>query len=146
MKKLIFTFLLVTLPIANSALANEPRLPIVKTTSFKVVHVNELEQWLKTDTANVHVFDANNDDTRKANGLIPSAVALPSSSHYDVASLPSDKNSKLVFYCANTDCMASHDAAKLALKSGYTNVYVMTDGIQGWKKAGKPTQKFAQKG
>ncbi len=35
--------------------------------------------------------------------------------------------------------MASHHAAREAAKLGYRNAYVMTDGISGWVKAGKPT-------
>jgi len=35
--------------------------------------------------------------------------------------------------------MASHAAAREAAQLGYTRVYVMPDGIQGWLKAGKPT-------
>lgn len=34
--------------------------------------------------------------------------------------------------------MASHEAARRAVASGYTNVSVMSDGIFGWKDAGKP--------
>ncbi len=37
--------------------------------------------------------------------------------------------------------MASHDAAREAVKLGYTNVFVMPDGIFGWVKAGKPVEK-----
>jgi rhodanese-related sulfurtransferase len=33
--------------------------------------------------------------------------------------------------------MASHEAARRAVDSGYTNVSVMSDGIFGWKDAGK---------
>lgn len=33
--------------------------------------------------------------------------------------------------------MASHQAAREAAKLGYTNVFVMPDGIQGWVKAGR---------
>jgi len=36
--------------------------------------------------------------------------------------------------------MASHDAARRAVKAGYTNVSVMVDGIMGWDAAGKPTE------
>lgn len=36
--------------------------------------------------------------------------------------------------------MASHRGAGRALKLGYTNVFVMPDGMEGWKKAGKPIQ------
>ena len=37
--------------------------------------------------------------------------------------------------------MACHAAARAAVKYGYTNVFVMPEGIVGWKKAGKPTEK-----
>ena len=33
--------------------------------------------------------------------------------------------------------MASHEAARRATAAGYNNVEVMSDGIQGWKSAGK---------
>ena len=36
--------------------------------------------------------------------------------------------------------MASHHAAREAAKQGFKNVYVMGDGIDGWIKAGKPTE------
>jgi rhodanese-related sulfurtransferase len=37
--------------------------------------------------------------------------------------------------------MASHTGAGRALEMGYTNVFVMTEGIIGWAKAGKQVQK-----
>jgi len=36
--------------------------------------------------------------------------------------------------------MASHEGAGRALKLGYTNVFLMPQGIRGWVKAGKKTQ------
>lgn len=36
--------------------------------------------------------------------------------------------------------MASHTGAGRAMTMGYTNVFVMSEGTQGWTKAGKPTQ------
>ncbi len=36
--------------------------------------------------------------------------------------------------------MASHSAAREAAKLGYTNVWVMPEGIFGWVKAGKPVE------
>lgn len=38
--------------------------------------------------------------------------------------------------------MASHKGAGRAKTMGYTNVYVMSAGSEGWTKAGKPTQKI----
>jgi rhodanese-related sulfurtransferase len=37
--------------------------------------------------------------------------------------------------------MASHEAASRAVKAGYSNVKVMSDGITGWKAAGQPVAK-----
>ena len=34
--------------------------------------------------------------------------------------------------------MASHEAARRAEAAGYTDLSVMSDGIQGWRQAGKP--------
>jgi len=111
---------------------------------FKKVHVKDLATWMKSEKT-VFVYDANNEDTRTKYGVIPGAKILASYNNYDVSqTLPADKNAKLVFYCANTMCMASHEAAKRATAAGYKDVNVMADGIQGWKKAGKPTEKVPQ--
>jgi rhodanese-related sulfurtransferase len=37
--------------------------------------------------------------------------------------------------------MASHDAARRAAKAGFTRVWVMPAGIDGWVRAGKPVEK-----
>jgi len=37
--------------------------------------------------------------------------------------------------------MACHEAARAAVKLGYTQVFIMPAGIQGWEKAGKPVEK-----
>jgi rhodanese-related sulfurtransferase len=37
--------------------------------------------------------------------------------------------------------MASHDAARRAARMGYSQVFVMPDGIDGWLKAGKKTER-----
>jgi rhodanese-related sulfurtransferase len=37
--------------------------------------------------------------------------------------------------------MACHGAARRAAQLGYKNVFVMPEGITGWKKAGKPVAK-----
>jgi rhodanese-related sulfurtransferase len=36
--------------------------------------------------------------------------------------------------------MASHRGAGRALTMGYTNVFVMNEGLAGWTKAGKQVQ------
>lgn len=106
--------------------------------SFKVMRVADLARALESPTPPV-VYDVNVESVREHAGIIPGARLLSSSSRYDVAKeLPADKTTPLVFYCANTMCTASHQAAERALRAGYTDVSVMVDGIFGWKKAGRP--------
>jgi rhodanese-related sulfurtransferase len=84
--------------------------------------------------------DANGDQTRKKMGVVPGAVLLSDSETFNVSELPADKSKTLVFYCANTQCGASHEAAGRALTAGYSHVEVMPDGIAGWVKSGKKVQ------
>ena len=84
--------------------------------------------------------DANGVTTRKRMGVVPGAVLLTDSESFAITELPADKGKPLVFYCANTECGASHQAAQKALTAGYQHVEVMPDGIAGWVKAGKKTQ------
>ncbi|PLY02272.1 MAG: hypothetical protein C0624_09055 [Desulfuromonas sp.] len=56
------------------------------------------------------------------------------------ASLPADKNRKMVFYCLGTKCTASPLAADMAVELGYKNVYAFIEGLPGWIKAGYSTK------
>ena len=105
---------------------------------FGLIQVADLKKLMADTTHKVAIFDANGESTRKKDGIIPGAVLLSSFNHYDIAKeLPADKNTTLVFYCANPKCTASHTAAERAMEAGYTKVAVLTDGIQGWVKAGE---------
>lgn len=72
-----------------------------KDEGFRLIDANALVA-LQADTAHpVHVYDANHDDFRKQEGVIPGAVLLKDHD-YDVAStLPADRSAPLVFYCSN---------------------------------------------
>jgi rhodanese-related sulfurtransferase len=108
--------------------------------TFKLIHVSDLKAAIANPKSDVQIYDANVPDTRTEYGIIPGAHLLPSADGYSVEQeLPADKNADLVFYCANPSCMASHEAARRAVKAGYTDVSVMVDGIMGWKDAGLPT-------
>ena len=61
--------------------------------------------------------DANSEETRKG-GVVPGAVLLTSSSRYEMAELPKEKDSHLVFYCGSTQCTASDTAADRAIENG----------------------------
>jgi rhodanese-related sulfurtransferase len=109
----------------------------------KLFPAKNLKDAAKPEQAKVAVFDVNTPETRQSQGVIPTAVLLPSSSTFDLALLPKDKGQDVVFYCAAEKCGASKKAAERALEAGYTNVGVMKAGIAGWVKAGQPVTKPA---
>jgi rhodanese-related sulfurtransferase len=109
-----------------------------KKAQLPTMTVDEVD--LKLAAGECTPVDANGTETRKKMGVVPGAVLLTDSESFNVNELPADKSKALVFYCANTRCGASHEAAEKALTAGYTNVKVMPDGIAGWVKAGKKVQ------
>jgi rhodanese-related sulfurtransferase len=99
------------------------------------VTVDELDRMLASHE--YQAVDANGDATRRRMGVIPGAVLLRDLDAVD--QLPADRARGLVFYCANTACGASHEAAEKAITAGYSRVKVLPVGIAGWVKAGKQT-------
>jgi hypothetical protein len=70
--------------------------------AFKIIHVEDLSKLMSDQPKTLAIYDANPASTREREGIIPGAHLL-SSSAYDVAKeLPAAKDTKLVFYCANT--------------------------------------------
>lgn len=107
-----------------------------KAAAVPTVTVAQLDTLLASKAC--QPVDANGDETRKKMGVIPGAILLTSSE--SLAELPTDKSKPLVFYCANTHCDASHQAAETAIAAGYKDVKVLPEGIAGWVKANKKTQ------
>jgi rhodanese-related sulfurtransferase len=110
--------------------AGEPAAAPVATVS-----VAELDRMLAAGEC--QAVDANGETTRQRMGVIPGAVLLRDLDAVD--QLPADRSRDLVFYCANTACGASHEAAEKAIAAGYRRVQFLPDGIAGWVKAGKRT-------
>jgi rhodanese-related sulfurtransferase len=104
-------------------------------TAVPLVSVAEVDRQLAAGAC--VVVDANREPTRRRLGTLPRAVLLTDAQDFALSELPADKRQPLVFYCANTRCTASHEAARKALAAGYTKVAVMPDGIAGWIEAGK---------
>jgi hypothetical protein len=68
---------------------------------FQIIHTDQLEHMLRQGKPQVHLYDANNDEFRKKEGIIPGAVLLEGHD-FDVQKvLPADKSATLVFYCSN---------------------------------------------
>lgn len=104
-----------------------------------MIEIPALAELSKKDAAALAIFDANGDKTREKMGVIPGATLLTDYAEYDTSKLPEKKDTKLVFYCANEMCKASHKAANRAASAGYSDVAVLPAGIKGWKASGQPT-------
>jgi PQQ-dependent catabolism-associated CXXCW motif protein len=50
-----------------------------------------------------------------------------------------DRARRLVFFCANSECWLSYNAALRAVAAGYSGVYWYRGGVEAWVTAGLPT-------
>jgi rhodanese-related sulfurtransferase len=139
MRSLIQTFCIATLMLtgfaAQAGIASEPddnvtdNLAVPEAGKLEVADVAAMLEANET----VFVFDANGRESY-LKGHIPGAQWI----QYDAvtaADLPESKDAKLVFYCYNPMCGASPLAAKKAVSLGYRNVWLLPEGITGWRKA-----------
>lgn len=73
-------------------------------------------------------------------GHLPGAIWM-SSSELRFEALPRDRDARVVFYCFNETCGASHQAASAAVAKGWKNVARMPAGIRGWEAAGMTVER-----
>lgn len=86
-------------------------------------------------------------------GHLPGATALPykenseykvgfdgSKDVFDLAKLPADKNTTIVFYSDGPTGWKSYKAAVLAKKAGYKKVMWLREGTKGWEAKKLPLQ------
>lgn len=59
----------------------------------------------------------------------------------DLARLPADKGTELMFSCGGPECWKSYKSARKAMKAGYTKIYWFRGGIHEWRQAGLPIEK-----
>jgi rhodanese-related sulfurtransferase len=69
---------------------------------------------------------------------LPDAVNIPEADGEFAARVEQrlgDKQRPVIVYCANINCDSSTRGAEKLIKAGFTNVYDMADGYQGWQQA-----------
>ncbi|UCV29781.1 rhodanese-like domain-containing protein [Ferribacterium limneticum] len=68
-------------------------------------------------------------------GHIPGAISLPDADFEKMRDrLPADKDRPLYFYCEGSASSLSFDSAEKAVKLGYKQVKLVSDGYPGWVK------------
>lgn len=116
---------------SSSATATNARSP-------GIMSLTQVADRVRSQNSSTFIFDANPREMYEKRHL-PRARWVP----YDGLApemMPSDRTATLVFYCANPQCSASPQAARSAIALGWTNVYVMPEGIFGWVRAGLPLE------
>ncbi len=129
----------------------------------KVIHTQELAALLKQKGTDAVVVDVSNAPRRPDNlpptttwlpvphPAIPGAIWIPGAG---LGAAPAtideffrqrlgtatgnDLSRPLILYC-HEKCWLSWNGAKRAIQYGYLNVYWFPDGIEGWRKAKRPT-------
>ena len=77
---------------------------------------------------------------------IPTSINVPDTKFQDyIATLPADKNTKIITYCGGYKCAKSHKVAKELIKLGYKKVFVYAAGLPQWKKKGMALEKAGKK-
>lgn len=110
--------------------ANKQNAALEKNASFKNITANQLSEMLKNkDFLLVNVHPPYMGEIHGTDDFIPFDKIKN-----NLGELPSDKNAKIVIYCRSGG-MSELASQKLA-DLGYTNVYNLSDGMNGWKKAG----------
>ncbi len=99
----------------------------------KIIPVEQVGKLVEAKSSNVAILDVNPEEVRASKGVVPGAIKLTSYDKYALSELPADKTTQLIFYCYNSFCLASDEAADRAIKAGYTNVGRMRAGITGWQ-------------
>jgi rhodanese-related sulfurtransferase len=59
---------------------------------------------------------------------------------FNLAKLPADKATALVFYCNGPECWKSYKAGIAAVKAGYSKILWYRDGFPNWKSKGLPVE------
>lgn len=102
----------------------------------RVMSTAELQQGIDRDSG-LHVLNVQTDQFF-AGELIPGSRRIPLDGiEQGVRDLPRD--SAIVTYCAGPACSQSTQAAEKLMTLGFTNVRAYTDGLEGWKAAGRET-------
>lgn len=100
----------------------------------------ELQKLLKTGGESFALIDSR-PAGRYAQGHLPGALSIPLNELEKEGEklLPTDRAKTLVFYCGGLSCQLSPKSAAIAVKLGFKDVRMYSEGEPGWKKLDQPT-------
>ncbi|HUP00346.1 MAG TPA: rhodanese-like domain-containing protein [Gemmatimonadota bacterium] len=103
---------------------------------FLIVSPERVREW-QTGSDPFVLIDAR-DPVQFSREHLPDAINVPYVDIRPGARLP-DRDDRIVVYCSDAECPISQYAYEALTRLGYTEVYDMREGLQGWKDEGYPT-------
>lgn len=101
---------------------------------IQFVDSKQLKQWLH-DKSEIALFDVREHGQYGESHLFLASSLPYSRLEFDIARLAPRKSVRLVIYDDNGSGVSRQAAAAL-MQQGYQHIYVLTDGLLGWKEAG----------
>jgi len=133
LRVLLFAFVL-SLSACQSKPAEVTEKINVNGRTYTNVSADELNTMLKNKDfvfINVHIPFAGN--------IAGTDLSIPYDGiEQNLSKLPADKNTKVVLYCRSGRMSAI--AAETLVKLGYTNIWNLNGGMDGWEQAGYPLE------
>lgn len=135
---LILTALLLSTALAFAQNAGEATATTMPNQSPYTLITTEELQKLLDDGTKMTVVDARNPEEYQE-VHIKGAISIPEK-HFSehLNQLPTDKATKIAFYCNGIKCGKSKKAAQRAMDLGYSNVMVYAEGMPVWEEKGLP--------
>lgn len=131
--RLLFLF---ALALASHAQAGQGPTP-ESVKGGRVVTVKEAKAWF--DSGKALFVDVRN-PINYGRGHIPAAIAAPFEYAADkeafLGKLPREKASPIIIYSHGATGWKSYNASAAAVKSGYSNIMWMREGLEGWEDKG----------
>lgn len=104
---------------------------------YLIVDPERVREWQESGEPFV-LIDAR-DPVQYRQEHIPGAVNVPYVDIRAGAALP-PRDARVVVYCSDPGCPISQYAYDALQRLGYSNLYDMRAGLQGWKRDGLPTE------
>ncbi len=86
-------------------------------------------------------FDVNPENIRNEVGFIPNAILLEDEDFIDA--LPTDQTIPIIVYGTNVADIIPSSVAVVLMEEGFEKVYVMIEGVEGWKISGREAIKIS---
>lgn len=103
---------------------------------YLIVTPEQVRAW-QTDEEAFVLVDAR-DPVQYRQEHLPGAINVPYVDIRAGGALP-DRGARVVVYCSDADCPISQYAYDALQRLGFSDLYDMKAGLQGWKSAGYPT-------